>query len=78
MIVRFQAVSGLLEHISVAVSMCETVVEQCSSFSPPQSYIGRTNDQEHGCSRENPHCWRVVPSNKYVKTLQTGKTWNVL
>jgi hypothetical protein len=28
--------------------------------------------------RENPSYWRPLPSNGYVKTWQSGKTWKVL
>lgn len=47
LIVCCQAVNGFLEHISMAMSTCDTVVEQCSSISPLRSFIGRTNDEDH-------------------------------
>jgi hypothetical protein len=29
---------------------------------------------EDGSRTRNPHCWRLLASNEYVKTCQTGKT----
>jgi hypothetical protein len=38
----------------------------------------RPGATEHGYSKESPQFWKPLPSDEYLRTYQTGKTWSVL